>query len=99
VRYYYHPCHPTAASALPCSTCSCDRRAPRRRPSRGEQLRPDFLAINPNGKVPALVDGGRAIWESNAIIIYLAEREDSDLWPAGERRLDILRWMFWSRGT
>ena len=64
----------------------------------GEQLRPDFLAINPNGKVPALVDGGRAIWESNAIIIYLAEREDSDLWPAGERRLDILKWMFWEQG-
>lgn len=40
----------------------------------GEQLRPEFLALNPNGQVPTLVDGDLAVWESAAICQYLAER-------------------------
>jgi glutathione S-transferase len=40
----------------------------------GEQLRPEFLALNPNGAVPVLVDGDLALWESAAICQYLADR-------------------------
>tara|TARA_A100001037_G_scaffold306820_1_gene356143 strand:- start:9714 stop:10322 length:609 start_codon:yes stop_codon:yes gene_type:complete len=63
--------------------------------SKGEHQSPEFLAINPNGKVPALVDGEAKIWESVAIMVYLAEKAGSDLWPNDERRLEILQWLLW----
>ena len=61
---------------------------------KGAHRADDYLAINPNGKVPALVDGAVKLWESNAIICYLAEKEDSPLFPARSRS-EVLRWMFW----
>lgn len=61
----------------------------------GEQRTPDFLALNPNGKVPTLVDGSTTLWESNAILCYLAGKTDTALWPRSSKRYDILRWMFW----
>ncbi len=58
---------------------------------------PDFLAINPNGMVPTLRDGDTVLWESSAIMIYLAEKiGDTTLWPSGPERYDVLRWMFWA---
>lgn len=61
----------------------------------GEQRTPEYLALNPNAKVPTLVDGEIVIWESNAIICYLAGKADTELWPKSAKRYDILRWMFW----
>ncbi len=61
----------------------------------GEQRQPDFLRLNPNGKVPVLVDGDTTLWESNAIACYLAGKQDTHLWPKSAQRYDILRWMFW----
>jgi len=62
---------------------------------KGEQKNPDFLALNPNGKVPVLVDGNTRLWESNAIASYVAGKADSDLWPKSEARYDIMRWCYW----
>jgi len=61
--------------------------------AKAEQLRPEFLAINPNGKVPALVDGDRTIWESSAIMHHLAL--GSWLEPKGFDLIDVLRWQAW----
>jgi glutathione S-transferase len=61
----------------------------------GEQRTPEYLALNPNGKVPTLVDGDTVLWESNAIMCYLAGKGDTDLWPKSAKRYEILRWMFW----
>ncbi|MEM7171531.1 MAG: glutathione S-transferase family protein [Pseudomonadota bacterium] len=61
----------------------------------GDQQKPDFLAINPNGRVPALRDGETSLWESNAIMSLLAQRAESELWPQDERQIDVLRWFMW----
>jgi len=63
---------------------------------KGEADQPEFLALNPNGMVPALVDGEVVLWEAAAIMIYLAEKHHSDLLPSGPARYDVLRWMFWA---
>lgn len=62
---------------------------------KGEHKTPEFLAINPNGLVPALTDGEQSVWESNAIMAHIAERMGSDLWPRDARQMDILRWLSW----
>ena len=62
---------------------------------RGEHKTPEYLALNPNGKVPTLVDGARSLWEADAIMCHLAARCDSDLWPQDARQVDVLRWLSW----
>lgn len=62
-----------------------------------EQRKPEFLQINPMGKVPVLVDGARYLWESNAILTYLASRfPNTDCLPSDAwARADIDRWLHW----
>lgn len=62
---------------------------------KGEHKTPAFLAMNPNAKVPVLVDGATTLWESNAIMCYLAHKAGSDLWPADARQFEVLRWLMW----
>jgi glutathione S-transferase len=63
---------------------------------KGEQRTPGFLAINPNGKVPALVDGDTRLWEANAIMCHLSLKAGADLWPRDERRqIEVVRWLSW----
>jgi len=64
--------------------------------TKGETHTPDYLKLNPNGKMPVLVDGDFVLWESNAIIQYLASQKPNSLWPEGARvRADISRWQCW----
>jgi len=71
-----------------------------------EQFAPDFLAVSPNNKIPAIVDpdgpGGEplALFESGAILIYLAEKcAREDLLPAsGAARHKVLQWLMWQMG-
>jgi GST-like protein len=73
--------------------------------SRGEQYAPEFLKISPNNKIPALVDhapagGGEpiALFESGAMLVYLAEKSGR-LMPNGLReRMEVLKWLFWQVG-
>ena len=62
-----------------------------------EHLTAEFAALNPNKKMPVLEDDGFVLWESNAILYYLAaKRPDSGLWPADpKRQADVLRWLSW----
>lgn len=65
---------------------------------KGEQRLPEFIAINPNGKVPALEEDGFCLWEANAILEYLASmRADSGLLPEDRaRRAQVAQWQCWS---
>lgn len=56
---------------------------------------PEYLALNPNGQVPVLVENQFVLWESNAILIYLAEREDKLLSSQLELRAQELQWLIW----
>ena len=97
MRYYYHPGSPNCrkVSAL-IEMLGVDAEFVFVDLPKGHQAKPEFLAVNPNGMVPALVDGDTAVLESNCILIHLAEKTGSDLWPA-DRHLEILRWMFWEQ--
>lgn len=60
----------------------------------------EYLALNPNAKVPTLVDGDLAIWESNTILRYLARKAKSPLYPSGlAERTHVERWMDWQLGN
>ncbi|MGO4735638.1 glutathione S-transferase family protein [Bosea sp. 2KB_26] len=74
IKFYYHPSPNPAKIALfleeaglPYEMVPVDTR-------RGDQFKPEFLAINPNAKTPALIDGDVTIFDSNAILLYLAEK-------------------------
>ena len=64
--------------------------------ARGEHKAPPFLAINPNGVVPALTDGGITLWESDAIMCHLAKSAGSDLWPSDTRQVEAMKWLSWN---
>ena len=64
--------------------------------TKGEQKQPDFLAINPNGKAPALEDGDVHLWEGHAIMAYLAQKAGSDLWPSDPvDQINVMKWLNW----
>jgi GST-like protein len=72
---------------------------------RGDQFKPDFLAISPNNRMPAIVDhepkgGGEpvAVFESGAILIYLAEKSGLFLPTSLEGRFDVIQWVMWQMG-
>ena len=59
--------------------------------------KPDYLALNPNGHIPTLVDGETVIWESMAINLYLARKYDQGLWPKTlEDEGRAFQWSFWA---
>ena len=62
---------------------------------KGEQFGDDFTARNPNQKIPTLRHNGRDIFESCAIVHYLAETFPTPLLPEGEAKWDVLPWVYW----
>ena len=64
---------------------------------KGDQRTPEYAAKNPNLKMPMLEDGDFVLWESNAILFYLAaQRPESGLWPKNaQQQADVVRWLTW----
>ncbi|AFZ02655.1 glutathione S-transferase family protein [Calothrix sp. PCC 6303] len=66
--------------------------------SAGENRKPEYLAINSLGKVPAIVDGNLKLWESGAILLYLAEKYDKKS-TSLEESAQVMQWVFFANTT
>jgi glutathione S-transferase len=64
---------------------------------KGDNKKPEYLALNPNGKVPTLVDGSTVLWESIAIGMYLADKTPGQtIYPTDAvQRANVNKWLFW----
>jgi len=92
IKLYYHPSPNPAKvalyleeAAIPYEFIPVDTR-------KGEQLEPPFLAINPNGKTPAIEDDGVRVFDSTAILMYLGEKSGKFM-PAAAQKGEYLSWM------
>jgi GST-like protein len=68
--------------------------------TKDEQFKPDFLKISPNNRIPAIIDrdNGRSLFESGAILLYLAEKTGK-FWPQEpDRRWQTMEWLMWQMG-
>lgn len=80
---------------VPCERVSLDI-------GKGDTKKPEFLKLNPNGKVPVLVHDGTVIWESAAITMYLGETfgVEKKLYPVpGPKRAEAMKWIVWTNVT
>jgi GST-like protein len=103
IDLYYAPTPNTWKASIMLEECGLPYRVVPIDIMAGEQKKPDFLAINPNGRIPAIVDheaegGPLPVWESGAILVYLAEKTGRFLAPAGRARVEALEWVMWQMG-
>jgi len=73
--------------------------------SKGDQFKPEFLAISPNNRIPAIVDNSPkdsrtpvSVFESGAILVYLAEKAGKYLPNGFPERVEVMEWLFWQMG-
>ena len=102
LTFYYAPMSTASITELvleelgvPCEKVKLDLK-------NGETKKPEFLKLNPTGKVPVLVHDGTAIWESSAITMYLGDAfgVEKKLYPAaGPKRGEAMKWIAWSNVT
>jgi glutathione S-transferase len=102
ITFYYVPMSTSSITAAvlaelgtPCERVKLDISA-------GDTRKPDFLKVNPNGRVPVIVHEGMPIWESSAITMYLGEvfGVESKLYPEpGLKRGEAMKWIAWSNVT
>jgi len=100
--FYYAPMSTASITVLvleelgvPCERVKLDLQ-------KKETRTPEFLKVNPNGRVPAIVHDGTAIWESSAITMYLGETfgvEKGLYPPPGPRRGEAMKWIAWTNVT
>lgn len=66
---------------------------------KGDQLKPEYVKLNPNSKIPALIDGETQVFESGAILLHLAERTDRFLPKSEKERAEVFSWMFFQAAS
>ncbi len=102
LTFYYSPMSTATVTnvvleelGVPCEKINVDIR-------KGETRTPEFLRLNPNGKIPLVVHDGTSIWESAAITMYLGEvfGVEKGLYPAaGPKRGEAMKWIAWANVT
>ena len=67
-------------------------------PLDGTQKKPDYVKLNPNGRIPTLVDGDLVVFESGAILLYLAEKTGKFLPSEPKARYNVIQWLMFQMG-
>jgi GST-like protein len=102
IELFFFPSPNGLKAAIALAECALEYRLTRVNILRGEQFAPRFLAVSPNNKIPALIDHEAtpplAIFESGAILLYLAEKSGRFLPTALHARYEVLQWLFWQVG-
>jgi GST-like protein len=103
IDFYFYPSPNALKITIMLEECGLDYHIHPVDITRGEQFKPEFLSISPNNKVPAIVDlaaptGPLALFESGAILVYLAEKTRRFLPSEVTRRFNVLKWLFWQVG-
>ena len=108
IDFYYWPTPNGWKISIMLEECGIEYRTIPVNIGRGDQFKPEFLAISPNNRMPAIVDhddpnspdgGPISIFESGAILLHLAERSGKFM-PAGRKaRKEVMEWLFWQVGN
>jgi len=103
IDVYYWPTPNGWKVTIMLEECGLDYRVVPVHIGRGDQFKPEFLAISPNNRMPAIVDdeaegGPLSVFESGAILMYLAEKTGRFLPAPTRARYEVLQWLFWQIG-
>lgn len=103
IDLYYFPTPNTWKVSIMLEECGLPYRVHVVDITNDEQFAPDYLVISPNNRVPAIVDhdapeGPRSVFESGAILFYLAEKTGRFLATSGPARTQAMEWLFWQVG-
>ena len=94
IKFYYHPSPNPAKVALYLEETGLAYEVVPVDTRKGDQHKPEFLAINPNAKTPAMTDGDATVFDSNAMLLYLAEKTGQFLPPnTPAERAQMLSWL------
>jgi glutathione S-transferase len=102
LTFYYHPYSTAAVTLWELEELGIPHEKVRMELDKRDQDRPDFRALNPNGKIPVIVHDGTPIFESAAIALYLGEQFGvaKKLYPEpGPRRGEAMKWIVWTNVT
>lgn len=104
IDFYYSPTPNGWKVAIMLAETGLDHRTILMRLTEGDQLTAAFRKINPNAKIPAIVDHGGdtgpvSVFESGAILLYLANKTRRFGAPSGREEKELLEWLFWQAGN
>ncbi len=104
IDFYYWPTPNGWKVAIMLEECGLPYRTIPVDIGKGDQFKPEFLAVSPNNKIPAIVDrdwpeGPLPVFESGAVLIHLAERAGRFLPERGRAKKEVLEWLFWQVGN
>jgi glutathione S-transferase len=102
LKFYYAPMSTASITALVLEELGVDCEIIKLDIARGDTKNPEFLKVNPNGRVPVLIHDDAVVWESAAITMYLGEMfgVDKKLYPPpGPKRAEAMKWIVWTNVT
>jgi GSH-dependent disulfide-bond oxidoreductase len=99
IDFYYWPTPNGWKVSIMLEECGLPYRVVPVNIGRGDQFKPEFLAISPNNRMPAIVDDGVSVFESGAILLHLAEKSGRFMPTDTRGRKETLEWLFWQVGN